>query len=31
VVAPWADPARPDPSEMKSMLGKIVSIKPGVR
>jgi hypothetical protein len=29
VVAPWADPRQPDPSEMKSMLGKIVTIGPG--
>ena len=29
VVAPWADPARPDPSEMKSLVGKIITIKPG--
>ena len=29
VVAPWAGPARPDHSEMKSMLGKMISIKPG--
>ena len=28
VVAPWADPARPDPSEMKSLVGKTVAIKP---
>jgi hypothetical protein len=28
-VAPWADPVRPDPSEMKTIVGKIVSIKPG--
>ena len=28
VVAPWADPARPDPSEMKSLVGKTVTIKP---
>jgi hypothetical protein len=28
VVAPWASPARPDPSEMKSLLGKTVAIKP---
>jgi hypothetical protein len=29
VVAPWADPARPDPAEMKTIVGKIVAIKPG--
>jgi hypothetical protein len=29
VVVPWADPARPDPSEMKMIVGKIVSIRPG--
>ena len=28
VVAPWADPARPDRSEMKSLVGKTVTIKP---
>jgi hypothetical protein len=28
VVAPWADPARPNPSEMKSLVGKTVTIKP---
>jgi hypothetical protein len=28
VVAPWADPARPDQSEMKSLVGKTVTIKP---
>ena len=28
VVAPWADPARPDPAEMKSLVGKMVAIKP---
>lgn len=30
VVAPWADPAlrKPDPVEMKSLVGKIVVIKP---
>jgi len=28
VVAPWADPARPDQSEMKSLVGKMVAIKP---
>ncbi len=26
VVAPWADPARPDPAEMKSLVGKSVRI-----
>jgi len=31
VVAPWADPAarKPDPTEMKSLTGKIVTIKAG--
>ena len=29
VVAPWADPARPDPAEMKSIVGKVIAIKPG--
>jgi hypothetical protein len=28
VVAPWADPARPDPAEMKSLVGKTVTIQP---
>jgi hypothetical protein len=29
VVAPWADPhTQPDPSEMKSLVGKIVVVKP---
>jgi hypothetical protein len=28
VVAPWADPARPNPSEMKSLVGKTVTIRP---
>ena len=30
VVAPWADPSRrrPDPSEMKSLMGNTIVIKP---
>lgn len=28
VVAPWANPPRPDQSEMKSLVGKTIAIKP---
>ncbi|HXM45469.1 MAG TPA: hypothetical protein VN924_29805 [Bryobacteraceae bacterium] len=28
VPAPWAGPARPDPSEMKSLVGRTVAVKP---